>query len=200
MRVKSKPNHTPSSSSASSSTSSTWHPRDYAKMLLSQPSAASTTSTTSTTTTTTLPQQQQQQQQSSKSGGGGRSLIHKLQQQKNSKKRKLEIGDDNDDESKKRRRYRPGTIALREIRRYQKSTDLLIRKRPFQRLAREIAQDIKQDCRFTSGALLAIQEASEAYLVMIFEDANLCAIHGRRVTITPRDIELARRLRKDSNV
>lgn len=121
--------------------------------------------------------------------------MQKLQRQKKSKKRKLEH--DHDDVSK-RRRYRPGTIALREIRRYQKSTDLLIRKRPFQRLAREIAQDIKQDCRFTPGALLAIQEASEAYLVMLFEDANLCAIHGRRVTITPRDIELARRLRKDN--
>src|ERR1700679_3937093 len=66
---------------------------------------------------------------------------------------------------KKPHRYRPGTVALREIRRYQKSTDLLIRKLPFQRLVREIAQDFKNDLRFQSTAILALQEASEAYLV-----------------------------------
>lgn len=96
---------------------------------------------------------------------------------------------------KKPRRYRPGTVALREIRRYQKSTDLLIRKRPFQRLIREIAQGFKVDLRFQSSAILALQEASEAYLVGIFEDTNLCAIHAKRVTIMPKDIQLARRIR-----
>ena len=96
---------------------------------------------------------------------------------------------------KKPHRYRPGTVALREIRRYQKTTDLLIRKLPFQRLVREIAQDIKEDIRFQSTALLAIQEASESYLVGLFEDTNLCAIHARRVTIMPKDIQLARRIR-----
>ena len=95
----------------------------------------------------------------------------------------------------KRRRYRPGTVALREIRRYQKSTDLLIRKRPFQRLVREIAQNYKSDLRFQSSAILALQEASEAYLVGLFEDTNLCAIHAKRVTIMPKDIQLARRVR-----
>ena len=96
---------------------------------------------------------------------------------------------------KKPHRYRPGTVALREIRRYQKSTDLLIRKLPFQRVVREIAQGIKNDCRFQSTAILAIQEAAEAYLVGLFEDSNLCAIHAKRVTIMPKDIQLARRIR-----
>ncbi|XP_034546200.1 uncharacterized protein LOC117817569 [Notolabrus celidotus] len=77
---------------------------------------------------------------------------------------------------KKPHRYRPGTVALREIRRYQKSTELLIRKLPFQRLVREIAQDFKTDLRFQSSAVMALQEASEAYLVGLFEDTNLCAI------------------------
>ncbi|XP_034044589.1 uncharacterized protein zgc:163040 [Thalassophryne amazonica] len=81
---------------------------------------------------------------------------------------------------KKPHRYRPGTVALREIRRYQKSTELLIRKLPFQRLVREIAQDFKTDLRFQSSAVMALQEASEAYLVGLFEDTNLCAIHAKR--------------------
>ena len=82
-----------------------------------------------------------------------------------------------------------------EIRKYQKSTELLIRKLPFQRLVREIAQDFKTDLRFQSSAILALQEASEAYLVGLFEDTNLCAIHAKRVTIMPKDIQLARRIR-----
>ena len=96
---------------------------------------------------------------------------------------------------KKPHRYRPGTVALREIRKYQKSTDLLIRKLPFQRLVREIAQDFRADLRFQSSAVLALQEAAEAYLVGLFEDTNLCAIHAKRVTIMPKDIQLARRIR-----
>ncbi|GKY96923.1 histone H3.2 [Mayamaea pseudoterrestris] len=90
---------------------------------------------------------------------------------------------------KKRRRFRPGTVALREIRKYQKSTELLIRKAPFQRLIREIAQEHAGDLRFQSTAVLALQEASEAYLVSLFEDTNLCAIHAKRVTIMPKDIQ-----------
>ncbi|XP_050783970.1 histone H3-like [Gopherus flavomarginatus] len=77
---------------------------------------------------------------------------------------------------KKPHRYRPGTVALREIRRYQKSTELLIRKLPFQRLVREIAQDFKTDLRFQSSAVMALQEASEAYLVGLFEDTNLIVL------------------------
>ncbi len=92
-------------------------------------------------------------------------------------------------------RYRPGTVALREIRRYQKTTDLLIRKMPFQRLVREVAQDFKSDLRFQSSAILALQEAAEAYLVSLFEDSNLCAIHAKRVTVMSKDMQLARRLR-----
>ena len=103
---------------------------------------------------------------------------------------------------KKPHRFRPGVVALREIRKYQKSSDLLIKKLPFQRLVREVAQDlhlqvpgIPKDLRFESHALMALQEASEAYLVGLFEDTNLCAIHAKRVTIMPRDIQLARRIR-----
>ena len=96
---------------------------------------------------------------------------------------------------KKPHRYRPGTVALREIRKYQKSTELLIRKLPFQRLVREVAQEFKSDLRFQSSAVLALQEASESYLVGLFEDTNLCAIHAKRVTIMPKDMQLARRLR-----
>ena len=96
---------------------------------------------------------------------------------------------------KKAHRFRPGTVALREIRRFQKSTELLIRKLPFQRLVREIASEFKTDLRFQSSAVLALQEASEAYLVGLFEDTNLAAIHARRVTIMPKDLQLARRIR-----
>ena len=97
--------------------------------------------------------------------------------------------------AKRLHRYRPGTVALREIRRYQKSTELLIRKLPFQRLVREIAQDFKTDLRFQGSAVLALQESAEAYLVGLFEDTNLAAIHAKRVTIMPKDIQLARRIR-----
>ncbi|KAK2949703.1 putative histone H3.2 [Blattamonas nauphoetae] len=98
---------------------------------------------------------------------------------------------------KKPHRFRPGTVALREIRKYQKSTELLIRKLPFQRLVREIAQEYKADLRFQSAAVAALQEASEAYLVGLFEDTNLCAIHAKRVTIMPKDMQLARRIRAE---
>ena len=103
---------------------------------------------------------------------------------------------------KKPCRYRPGTVALKEIRRYQKSTDLLIWKLPFQRLVQEIAGDHKvitsplcSKVKFQSAAIMALQKASEAYLVGLFEDTNLCAIHAKRVTIMPKDIQLARRIR-----
>ena len=103
---------------------------------------------------------------------------------------------------KKRYRYRPGTVALKQIRQYQKSTELLIRKLPFQRLVREISADSEVitsplcgKVRFQSAAIMALQEAAEAYLVGLFEDTNLCAIHAKRVTIMPKDIQLARRIR-----
>lgn len=100
---------------------------------------------------------------------------------------------------KKPHRYKPGTVALREIRKFQKSTELLIRKLPFQRLVKEIATEFKSDLRFQSQAVLALQEASEAYLVGLFEDTNLCAIHAKRVTIMPKDIQLARRIRGEKS-
>lgn len=96
---------------------------------------------------------------------------------------------------KKPHRYKPGTVALREIKKYQKSTDLLIRKLPFQRIVKDIAYDSNSDLRFQSSALLALQEAVEAYLVGLFEDTNMCAIHAKRVTIMVKDVKLARRIR-----
>lgn len=95
----------------------------------------------------------------------------------------------------KKQRYRPGTVALREIRHYQKSTKLLIPRLPFQRLVREIALTYKNQIAFQSAAISALHEACEAYLVNLFEDTNLCAVHAHRVTIMPRDIQLARRIR-----
>ena len=140
---------------------------------------------------------------------------------------------------KKPHRYRPGTVALREIRRYQKSTDLLIRKKPIQRLVREIIttdrreemkkyvdvikadkalddaidktiglKKVEEDLgvdektqvdRYTSAAMHATQEATEAYMVGLFEDANVSAIHAKRVTVMPKDIQLARRIRGETS-
>ena len=91
---------------------------------------------------------------------------------------------------KKPHRFRPGTVAIREIRRYQKTTELLIKKLPFQRLVKEIAQDFKSDLRFQASAVSALQEATESYIVGVFQDTNLCAIHARRVTIMPKDMQL----------
>merc|ERR1711964_819181 len=85
------------------------------------------------------------------------------------------------------------SLSVRSV--YQKSTELLIRKLPFQRLVREIAQDFKSDLRFQSSAIGALQGSVEAYLVSLFEDTNLCAIHAKRVTIQSKDIQLARRIR-----
>ncbi|KAJ1379869.1 Histone-fold [Sesbania bispinosa] len=96
---------------------------------------------------------------------------------------------------KKPHRYRPGTMALREVKKYQKSTELLIRKLPFQRLVKEITQDVKIDFQFQSNTVDVLQEAVEAYLIGLFEDTNLCAIHAKRVTIMPKDIQLARRIK-----
>lgn len=96
----------------------------------------------------------------------------------------------------KNRKTKPGIAAIREIKLYQKTGDLLIRKLPFQRLVREIIQDENpgKEYRVASSAVGALQEVAEAYLVGLFQDTNLCAIHARRVTIKPKDIELARRI------
>ncbi|XP_048376169.1 histone H3-like centromeric protein A [Stegostoma tigrinum] len=96
-----------------------------------------------------------------------------------------------------RRRFRPGTRALMEIRKYQKSTDLLIRKLPFSRLVREVASRFTRgvDFNWQANALLALQEAAEAFLVLLLEDAFLCTLHAKRVTLFPKDVQLARRIR-----
>ena len=107
----------------------------------------------------------------------------------------------------KKRRFWLGTVALKEIGRYQKSTELLIRKLPFQHLVREIANDTDVvpgnmigKIRFQTDAIKALQESCEAYLVGLFEDTNLCAIHAKRVTIMPKDIHLARRIRGERDI
>jgi histone H3 len=99
---------------------------------------------------------------------------------------------------KKTHQYCPGTVALCEICCYQKSTDLLIHKLPFQHLVRDIAQSFKiwgEVPKFQSTAVLALQEASEAFLVGMFDDTNLCAVHAKQVTIMNRDMQLALRIR-----
>ena len=96
---------------------------------------------------------------------------------------------------KQKNRWKPGTVALREIRRYQKSHELLIRKLPFQRLVKELMRDCKTDLRIQATAVMALQEASEAYLVGVFQDTLLCAIHAKRQTIYVKDMLLARRIR-----
>jgi len=95
----------------------------------------------------------------------------------------------------KKRRYRPGDKAIREIRKYQNTTNPLLRKMPFQRLVREIAMLFRSDLRFQASAILALQEATEAYAVGLFEDSNLIALHGKRKTVFPKDMQLARRIR-----
>ena len=104
------------------------------------------------------------------------------------------------------RRYKPGTVALREIRKYQKSTDLLMRKLPFARLIKEITQDYSgmNGCgvaatRWTKEAILMLQEASEAFLIGLFADSLLCSVHSKRVTVQTKDLNLARAIRGGSH-
>ena len=101
---------------------------------------------------------------------------------------------------KRKRRNKAGTVALREVKRYQKSIDNLLPRASFQRLVRSICSDLDHELRFQSAALMALQEASEAYLVGVFEDTNLCAIHAKRVTVQKKDMDLARRIRGDRNI
>ena len=92
-------------------------------------------------------------------------------------------------------RWRPGTVALRQIRKYQKSTALLMRKAPFQRLVRELATNQKAGLRWSANAVAALQESTESYVTGLLSDSNLCALHAKRVTLMARDLQLARRLR-----
>ena len=100
-------------------------------------------------------------------------------------------------ERKKRRRFFPGTIALWEIRKYQKSMGFLIRKLPFTKWVREITQAYRGDLNFQVMALLNLQEAAEAYVVNLVEDANLCVIHAKRVTLMPKHVYLAQRIQEN---
>ena len=102
-----------------------------------------------------------------------------------------------DEKLEKQRKVQRGMQALKEIQKYQKGVDLLIRRVPFQRLVREIVQKRRESLKLQSLAVLALQEASEAFLVGLMEQANLCAIHAKRVTIMPRDIQLACRIQGD---
>jgi len=124
------------------------------------------------------------------STGGKSARKHVALQARKTKKAVTVIGG-----VKKPHRYRPGTVAMREIRKYQKSTELMIPKLAFQRLVREIAQNFRTETKWQTTALLALQEAAEAFLVGLFEDMNLCALHAKRVTIMPKDMALARRIR-----
>ncbi|KAF2680129.1 histone-fold-containing protein [Lentithecium fluviatile CBS 122367] len=125
-------------------------------------------------------------------GRGGRRSVGER------KEPKMRLGQPGPAPERAKRRYKPGTVALREIRKYQKTTNLLLLRAPFQRLVREICQNTGgEDApnRWQSQAIQALQEATEAFLVSLFHDANLCAIHAKRVTIQQKDIQLARRLR-----
>ena len=99
------------------------------------------------------------------------------------------------DGEKRKMRFRPGTVALREIKRYQKSTKNLVPRAPFARLVRQIVGDNNAELRMSQRALQALQEASESYLTALFEDTNLCALHANRVTVQAKDMKLARRIR-----
>jgi histone H3/H4 len=109
--------------------------------------------------------------------------------------------EDRPDEHHKRKkqtkkRFRPGDRWRKEIQMYQRSTDLLIRKLPFARLVKEVTNDVHPySFRWTVNAMEALQEASEAFLVQLIEDGNLCAIHAKRVTLMTRDLQLAQRIR-----
>ena len=96
---------------------------------------------------------------------------------------------------KKKHRFRPGTVALRQIRKYQKTTENLVPKLPFMRLVREIAQAERPDLRFQADAMGALQEAAEKYLIDLFGDSQVSAMHGKRVTIMPKDMHLVRAFR-----
>jgi histone H3 len=101
---------------------------------------------------------------------------------------------------KKKKLFRPGEKALREIRQYQRSTDHIVRKAPFMRVVREILTDearhrLVREVRIQSDAVEALHEAAEAFMVSVFEDTNLCARHGNRSTVMPKDMQLAMRLR-----
>ncbi|KAF1823124.1 histone-fold-containing protein [Dissoconium aciculare CBS 342.82] len=172
-----------------------------------RPSFAPRSSFASNSQETPRSQQQPQQQQTSTpnrtrggSSGAGRGRGGKtIPGGKTVRKSTAGRASDVSSPTRKKTRYKPGTVALREIRKYQKSTDLLLLRLPFSRLVREVTLNMAPVSsgitRWQSQAIQALQEATEAYLVHLFEDSNLCAIHAKRVTIMQKDIQLARRIR-----
>lgn len=104
-----------------------------------------------------------------------------------------------EDKERKKIRYKAGTVALREVKRYQKSMDCLLPRAPFLRILKQIAKEHNDEMRWNSQAVQALQEAAEAYIVGVFEDTSLCAVHAKRQTILKKDMDLARRLRGDRN-
>ncbi|KAH9589211.1 Histone H2A/H2B/H3 [Trypanosoma melophagium] len=107
----------------------------------------------------------------------------------------LQHNNNNNNTAKKRHRWRPGTVVLREVRRYQNSTDFLIARAPFRRLVREVVSNLKDSFRMSSTCVEALQESTELYVTSVLTDANLCTLHANRVTVYPKDIQLALRLR-----
>ena len=96
---------------------------------------------------------------------------------------------------KKLYRFKPGTIAMKQIREFQKSVNLLIPRAPFQRVIKEKALRENREIRFQSAAIQAIQEAAEAHITSVMEDSNLICLHANRVTLMGKDLNLARRIR-----
>ena len=127
-----------------------------------------------------------------------RSLPHEKAREKRGKTL-MKVEKKKTKEAKPKRKYRPGTLALREIQRYQRSMDLLIQKLLFMRLVQEIGQQFLTGIKFQGTAVMALQEASEAYLISLFEDSNLCTIHAKHCTIMPKDMQLACRIRGERN-
>lgn len=109
--------------------------------------------------------------------------------------RKTSSVTDSEAATKQPTRFRPGSVALKEIRKYQKSTECLIRKLPFTRFVRDIASKFKADARFGSTAMSCLQEASENFLTTLFEEAYRCAIHAKRVTLFPKDVNLVMKIK-----
>ena len=131
--------------------------------------------------------------------GGNKSPVRKSPAKRTSLSPKLSASSASGGGDGPKRRFRPGEKALREIRFYQRNTDLLIRKLPFARLVKEVQSNFfRQEYRWQAAALLALQEAAEAHLIGLFEDATLCTIHAKRVTVMVKDIQLARRIRGPS--
>ena len=127
------------------------------------------------------------------------SKANKLEknQKKPQKKSQTKKKSSTQEGEKKKRKYRPGEVALREIRKYQKTTDLVIRRLPFQRLCRDVAHEIMPEVRFQQATLQALQECTEMYIAALFEDTQLCTLHAKRVTVFQKDMILAQRIRGD---